>query len=251
MDFVTVSATELLEILRSLGGPAVITKNKHPESEENFREHLDHPGQMLDGYWPGKPTRVTADNGFAIHFVERHKRIWLGDYLGAEGWDGRAGFYSLILGDVQCLEVPDMNLVDERQRELSEILKQPGAVIYSYFEPDVATEVDDRTDGGPTFRLAQIKQRLQQKAFRKAVFGFLGARCVVTGCTAEALLEAAHLKGRRWETGDNSERDGIPLRADVHRAYDAGLIGLDRNHRLIKIDPSLMAEYGQYLQPRG
>lgn len=57
------------------------------------------------------------------------------------------------------------------------------------------------------------------------------------------------LIGRRWENGDNSERDGIPLRADVHRAYDAGLIGLDREHRLNKVD-RLMAECGQYLQAR-
>jgi putative restriction endonuclease len=250
MEHITLSTAELLDILKSLGAPAVITKNKHPESQGNFRERPDHPLQMLDGYWTGKPTRVTADNGFVIHFVERLKHVWLGDYLGEEEWDGRAGVYSLILGDAQCFEVPDLNLADEHQRELCEILKKPGAVTYSYFEPDLITELDDRMESGPTFRLAQIKQRLQQRAFRKAVFGFLGARCVVTGCAVEALLEAAHLKERRWESGDNGCRDGIPLRADVHRAYDAGLIHLDREHRLDRVDPSVMDEYGQYLQPR-
>ena len=84
MERITLSAAELLNILRSFGAPAVITKNKHPESEGNFRECPDRPWQMLDGYWTGKPTRVTAGNGFAIHFVERLNRIWLGDYLGAE-----------------------------------------------------------------------------------------------------------------------------------------------------------------------
>jgi putative restriction endonuclease len=96
--------------------------------------------------------------------------------------------------------------------------------------------------------MAEIKQRLQQKAFRKAVFDHRRARCVVTGCDVSELLEAAHLKDRCWENGDNGALDGIPLRVDLHRAYDAGLITLDYQHRVVELDERLREVYGQYLR---
>jgi hypothetical protein len=82
------------------------------------------------------------------------------------------------------------------------------------------------------------------------VFSLHGRRCVITGCAVERLLDAAHLPGRDWRAGHNRADDGIPLRADLHRALDAGLIRLGSGHRLIWVDAQLETQYGQYRAQR-
>ena len=41
------------------------------------------------------------------------------------------------------------------------------------------------------------------------------------------MLDAAHLPGTSWRTGENEATDGILLRADLHRLLDAGLLRID------------------------
>jgi putative restriction endonuclease len=135
MDVITTTADELFATLISLGAPAVITKNKHPDSERNYRPRARRPGDMLDGYWVGAPMGVSPGEGFTIHFVERHNRLWLGDYLGVKEREEGSGVYSLIVGNVQCFEITDLNFDDQQQQGLKGILKQNGAVTYSYFDP--------------------------------------------------------------------------------------------------------------------
>lgn len=244
----TITASELEQLLSSLGGTTVVTKNKTEDGEKNYRPRDGHPGDMLDGCWTGRPNRVEPGAGFALHLVERKREIWLGDYLGVvEDGHGRS---SLIVGDVHRFEITDLDFTNSGQSRLKRLLKQNGSVTYSYIYPsdwdgDVggpAAQVPE----GPAYKMAQVKQRLHQRFFRDAVFSRYGRRCVVTGCDVEELLEAAHLDGSRWQDGDNTAENGIPLRVDIHRAYDRGLLELDRDHRLIRLDPSLEQQYGQY-----
>jgi putative restriction endonuclease len=53
-----------------------------------------------------------------------------------------------------------------------------------------------------------------------------GHRCAVTGCTAEDALEAAHLRSYA-SSGNNSVRNGMLVRADLHRLIDAGKLGFE------------------------
>ena len=69
----------------------------------------------------------------------------------------------------------------------------------------------------------------------------------MTGCTGPELLEAAHLRGLKWGAGHNTGTDGIPLRVDLHRAYDRGLIELDCRHTLVAVSPHLHGEYDRCL----
>lgn len=74
---------------------------------------------------------------------------------------------------------------------------------------------------------------------------------MITDCDVVEMLDAAHLPGRDWRAGHNLATDGIPLRVDLHRAFDAGLIELDAHHRLVAIDPRLERQYGRYLTTGG
>lgn len=245
-----ITAAELTTLLTSLGAPAIITKNNKSDAEMNYRPRPGHPGDMLDGFWTGQPIAVEPGEAFALHLVERAQEIWLGDYLGTlkEGGDR----FSLIVGNAQRFHVTDLDFADPAQQRLKDALKQVGAVTYSYVHPShwdddrsmVANA--DRTLEGPVYKMAQIKQRLHQRAFRAAVFARHGKACMVTGCDVEGLLEAAHLDGSNWQDGDNTAADGIPLRVDIHRAYDKGLLTLDQDYRIVELDPALERQYGQY-----
>lgn len=245
-----ITAADFTALLASLGVPSVITKNHHPESEKNYRSRPRHPGDMLDGYWMGQPGRVVPGASFAIHLVERNKELWLGDYLGTI--DEGEGRFSLIIGDAQRFHIADLDFDNPVQKRLRDVLKQPGAVTYSYVEPENwegAVDLDIAVEAlseGPAYKVAQIKQRLHQRAFRAAVFAQHGKKCVVTGCDVEELLEAAHLDGCNWQAGDNTAADGIPLRVDIHRAYDRGLLKLDENFQIVDLAPALEGQYKQY-----
>ncbi|UTV60009.1 HNH endonuclease [Burkholderia arboris] len=245
-----ISASELTAVLASLGAPVVITKNNRPDAEQNYRPYPRQPGDMLDGYWRGRPAAVDPGAAFALHLVERSHELWLGDYLGTI--DEGNGRFSLIVGNAQHFRITDLDFTAPAQELLKSTLKQAGAVPYLYIDPshwqgiEGEENTSERILDGPTYKMTQVKQRLHQRAFRSAVFARHGRKCVVTGCDVEALLEAAHLDGNMWQDGRNTGADGIPLRVDIHRAYDNGLLTLDEQYRISSLDPTLERQYGQY-----
>lgn len=72
---------------------------------------------------------------------------------------------------------------------------------------------------------AELELRMRQQAFRLRVGNRCKWRCVVSGTTVRAVLDAAHLPGKNWRY-DNEAGDGILLRVDLHRLLDRGLAEL-------------------------
>jgi len=89
----------------------------------------------------------------------------------------------------------------------------------------------------------EVEQRMQQAAFRLRLGRHYGWRCMVSGTTIKATIDAAHLPGRDWRY-DNAVSDGILLRADLHRLLDAGLAQI--KHGRFLIDAKVRA--GDYAQ---
>ena len=94
-------------------------------------------------------------------------------------------------------------------------------------------------------RLAEVWSRPKQAKFRRAVFGLFGARCLITGCQTLAALEAAHILTVA-DRGSDKGWNGIPLRSDLHRLFDANLIGIEPGVWKIWLHKSLRADYGEY-----
>jgi len=231
-------SADLITLLESLDAPIVITKNKESEWARNFRADPSTEGRYLDGFWTVRPGRVEKGRGYVLHHVIHESVVWLGAFGGLVEEEG--GRCSYVMETGTPFLISDFGQSTPAQRALWAILKQEGPVV-SYYEP-LGIDRD-----APTFAFALAKRRLQQANFRIAVFSYHGPRCKVTGCATPELLEAAHLQGRDWEAGHNSATDGIPLRVDLHRAYDRGLIGLDDQHRLVAVSPDLRGQYDGYL----
>jgi hypothetical protein len=82
-------------------------------------------------------------------------------------------------------------------------------------------------------RFALVKVRIEQAAFRAAVFEACGGCCVISGNAVPQALEAAHLRGRSWHAGHNAASDGILLRRDLHALYDSLLLSIEEDGRVV------------------
>ena len=94
-------------------------------------------------------------------------------------------------------------------------------------------------------RLAEVWERPGQARFRRAVFKKFGARCIVTGCETLMTLETAHVLPVSIGGGDDGS-NGIPLRADLHRLFDAGAITIEPASWKLLVADAVREEYGQY-----
>lgn len=94
-------------------------------------------------------------------------------------------------------------------------------------------------------RLAEVWERPGQARFRRAVFETFGARCLVTGCDTLMALEAAHVLPVS-SGGCDDGWNGIPLRADLHRLFDAGAIAIEPTSWKLLVTDAVREGYGQY-----
>jgi hypothetical protein len=90
-----------------------------------------------------------------------------------------------------------------------------------------------------------ITERRGQPTFREQLLRAYGGRCAVTGCDAEAALEAAHIRGYA-ETGEQDVTNGLLLRADIHTLFDLGLVRIDPETLRVALAPELRGTcYGE------
>lgn len=89
--------------------------------------------------------------------------------------------------------------------------------------------------------------RPQQSKFRKALMQAFGGKCAITGEQCVAVLEAAHLPGKSHALGHNSARDGILLRADLHKLMDANppllILGIENDGIVVRIQKEAGSNY--------
>jgi putative restriction endonuclease len=86
-----------------------------------------------------------------------------------------------------------------------------------------------------------VKPRIGQASFRILVTNAYKKRCAITGENTLIALEAAHIVPYSTE-GTHEVSNGMLLRADFHKLYDVGLVGVTPDLR-IKISPRIRESY--------
>ena len=81
-----------------------------------------------------------------------------------------------------------------------------------------------------------VSQRVGQQFFRQAVLSNYGNRCCMTGIAIPTLLVASHIKP--WKDSDDATekanpQNGLCLNALHDKAFDAGLITVDNQYRIV------------------
>lgn len=114
----------------------------------------------------------------------------------------------------------------ERLAVESELLVQPAA---SAARPQRQSDFE-----GPTAATREVRVRLGQQFFRRAVLASYGGRCCITGNPIRELLTASHIMP--WSTHPDHRVDptnGLCLARTHDAAFDQGLITFDENMRLV------------------
>lgn len=94
-------------------------------------------------------------------------------------------------------------------------------------------------------RTAMVRVRNGQDKFREGLLQRYGLVCAVTGpCPAKA-LEAAHLRAFATH-GIHDLDEGLLLRSDIHRLFDAGLIAVDPTTMTVAVAPTIRQKYPNY-----
>ncbi|MBR7964673.1 HNH endonuclease [Burkholderia latens] len=91
-----------------------------------------------------------------------------------------------------------------------------------------------------------LVQREGQPQFRRALIDEYAGACSITGCTVEALLEAAHIIPYLGpHTNDVS--NGLLLRADLHKLFDLHMFRIDpQTHTVHLCDELKASEYASF-----
>ncbi|MFO7655151.1 MAG: HNH endonuclease [Candidatus Krumholzibacteriia bacterium] len=85
------------------------------------------------------------------------------------------------------------------------------------------------------------RPRLGQGAFRIAVLDAYGRTCAVSTEHSLPVLEAAHIRSYS-QGGAHDVSNGICLRSDIHRLFDAGYVTIDEDNRFV-VSRRLRDEY--------
>lgn len=129
--------------------------------------------------------------------------------------------------------LPKISWRDEGKSKFVRKDATPEFYISSNIESEGAGRVDDMDPFDPfgltderKRTIAAIKMRRGQAKFREKLLLAYSRRCAITGCTVEAVLEAAHIISYQGPK-TNHVKNGLLLRADMHTLFDLDMIGID------------------------
>lgn len=158
--------------------------------------------------------------------------------------------------EIGCIVLEDPIFFDEEdyfKPEAVGLSFAPQVVKMKYFDVTLDEIIGDSMDPktNTSFHLLDIeaiskkkvsvKERKGQSIFRKKVLSAYENTCAISGETCADILEAAHIQPYINERS-NHIQNGICLRSDLHKLFDAGLLTIDTNFKVL-ISRFLSSEY--------
>lgn len=110
--------------------------------------------------------------------------------------------------------------------EILDVSKSFALPIDEPFEPYRITESQQRVK-----RIGLLTVRLGQSRFRETVLEAYSRRCAISREGTEEILEAAHIQPYSG-AASNHVQNGLALRTDLHKLFDAGLLTIGQDLRV-------------------
>lgn len=169
------------------------------------------------GRWTAKNSKVLVNSTSLIGSIELTDIVTLAE---AEYVDpNRLG----ALFPRQVVKLKYFNGVDR-------LLPDAPVVAATGTDFDLVTDKPDR-------RYFSRKHRPGQAAFRNRILSNYGKSCAISGVSVVDLLEASHIQPYVNRKSDHPQ-NGICLRVDLHRLFDAGLMTIDATNMVV-VSPQL------------
>jgi putative restriction endonuclease len=188
--------------------PAGVTMGlKH--TGQHYPDDLDEDG-MLYHYpvtrQPGRDlgevnaTKAAATLRLPVFVITEHGDLRGVKLAWVEGWEDRSSLFLVRFGDTPPLEVINRDRSEDQpfQLEGNRRHRRNGTVV----------------------------RRPDQARFKIEVFQRYGPRCPFSGIEIPQMVEAAHLRGDA-DGGSSDARNGLPMNAALHRAFDAHLFAIN------------------------
>ncbi|MFB7943399.1 HNH endonuclease [Kitasatospora phosalacinea] len=193
------------------------TRRIHPEgvtiglkhTGQHYPDDLSESGALYHYPSTRKPGRdlseVNATKAAATLRLPLFVITQYGDLRGVhlawvEGWEDKSSLFLVSFG-----ETPPVQLLDHDRSE-----EQPFQL-----------EGNRRRR-----RSGTVAVRPDQARFKLEVFQRYGPRCPLSGLAVPQMIEAAHLRGDA-DGGTSDARNGLPMNAALHRAFDAHLFAIN------------------------
>jgi uncharacterized protein YjbI with pentapeptide repeats len=113
---------------------------------------------------------------------------------------------------------------------------------------EVIVDLESLKDERQRTNVVRVRRKDQRK-FRDMLKEAFQGKCAITLCDVEEAMEAAHIFPYRGSQTD-CVWNGILLRLDLHRLFDAYLLTIDPLEGQVYLEESLMNSYGQYANTR-
>lgn len=114
----------------------------------------------------------------------------------------------------------------ERIYDVADEVDDAGTLIEAKPEDERAfIDTDDERSASRRHQLVEIVRNFRDARFRPLVLRAYSYRCCLTG-VALRLVDAAHVVPVSDPTSTDEPRNGVAMNPLLHRAYDAGLLGL-------------------------
>jgi uncharacterized protein YjbI with pentapeptide repeats len=151
-------------------------------------------------------------------------------------------------------ELIDLSVLTDEQKRITSEREPTLIVVDSPVEPNQEEESKEElidlsvlTDERKRITSERVSREDQQKFRELLKDAFLG-KCAITQCDVERVIEAAHIFPYRGPQTD-CLWNGIWLRLDFHRLFDAYLLTIDSQDYQVRLSPSLMnSSYREYAE---
>ncbi len=207
------------------------------------------------------PRNFIVGGGFFAHFsIIPHRTAW--EFFGVANGAGsfqemetRIGKYRRVVPDARSsfdigcillaqpffldeelwIPVPEdwkPNIVRGKTYDLTDGL---GRELYAQLQVALAGNVAESEAVEPSSLYGDpvlVRPRIGQGTFKSLVADIYQRRCAVSGEKALPALDAAHVRAVA-SGGTHSVDNGILLRSDIHRLFDAGYVGITPDYRFM------------------
>lgn len=189
-------------------------------SQGAFTWHLKIPSHQLNkamlAELLGQPAVFDADYSESVKAIKSD--------LGAGVNTPRKGY--------KFIDTEDWDSVSDK------FLRLMGRAVAKHAGGDVPVSVIGEAPDDKIDIYGRSKRRRNQAKFKLNLIKRYGCRCAVTGETIAEVIEAAHIVAHS-KVGVNHTDNGLLLRSDVHKLFDANLLAINPDSLKVVVAPVL------------